>query len=161
MQAKKKVILIIMDGWGHGKNAAASAIAQANTPNVDSYYSRFLNSELRTDGEFVGLPEGQMGNSEVGHLNIGAGRIVYQELQRIFVAIDSGELAENNVLKNAPHTEQVVISDAWDKPYSREKAAYPLEWVRDHKFFATVSRVDEAFGDRNLICTCAPIEAYM
>lgn len=101
MQVKKKVILIIMDGWGHGKNAAASAIAQANTPNVDSYYSRFLNSELRTDGEFVGLPEGQMGNSEVGHLNIGAGRIVYQELQRIFVAIDSGELAENNVLKNA------------------------------------------------------------
>lgn len=67
----------------------------------------------------------------------------------------------NNVLKNAPHTEQVVISDSWDKPYSREKAAYPLEWVRDHKFFATVSRVDEAFGDRNLICTCAPIEEYM
>ncbi|MBU4538071.1 MAG: aminomethyl-transferring glycine dehydrogenase [Weeksellaceae bacterium] len=69
--------------------------------------------------------------------------------------------AANNVLKNAPHTEQVVISDAWDKPYSREKAAYPLEWVRDHKFFATVSRVDEAYGDRNLVCTCAPIESYM
>lgn len=69
--------------------------------------------------------------------------------------------AANNVLKNAPHTEQVVISDAWDKPYSREKAAYPLDWVRDHKFFATVSRVDEAYGDRNLICTCAPIESYM
>ena len=69
--------------------------------------------------------------------------------------------AANNVLKNAPHTEQLVISDAWDKPYSREKAAYPLEWVRDHKFFATVARVDEAYGDRNLICTCAPIESYM
>jgi glycine dehydrogenase len=69
--------------------------------------------------------------------------------------------AHNNVLKNAPHTEQVVISDAWDKPYSREKAAYPLEWVRTHKFFATVSRVDEAFGDRNLVCTCEPIESYM
>lgn len=69
--------------------------------------------------------------------------------------------AANNVLKNAPHTEQVVISDAWDKPYSREKAAYPLDWVRDHKFFATVSRVDEAYGDRNLVCTCAPIESYM
>ncbi|MBQ0152846.1 MAG: aminomethyl-transferring glycine dehydrogenase [Chryseobacterium sp.] len=67
----------------------------------------------------------------------------------------------NNVLKNAPHTEQVVISDSWDKPYSREKAAYPLEWVRDHKFFASVSRVDEAFGDRNLICTCEPTESYM
>ncbi|RRQ45932.1 aminomethyl-transferring glycine dehydrogenase [Chryseobacterium sp. SC28] len=68
---------------------------------------------------------------------------------------------ENNVLKNAPHTEQLVISDSWDKPYGREKAAYPLEWVRTHKFFATVARIDEAFGDRNLICTCEPIEAYM
>lgn len=69
--------------------------------------------------------------------------------------------AANNVLKNAPHTEQLVISDSWDKPYSREKAAYPLDWVRDHKFFASVSRVDEAYGDRNLVCTCAPIEEYM
>lgn len=67
----------------------------------------------------------------------------------------------NNVLKNAPHTEQIVISDTWDRPYSREKAAYPLDWVRDHKFFASVSRVDEAYGDRNLVCTCAPIESYM
>ena len=67
----------------------------------------------------------------------------------------------NNVLKNAPHTEQMVVSDNWDKPYSREKAAYPLEWVRDHKFFASVSRVDDAYGDRNLICTCEPIESYM
>ena len=68
---------------------------------------------------------------------------------------------ENNVLKNAPHTEQLVISDSWDKPYGREKAAYPLDWVRTHKFFATVARIDEAYGDRNLICTCEPIEAYM
>ena len=68
---------------------------------------------------------------------------------------------ENNVLKNAPHTQQIVISDAWDRPYSREKAAYPLDWVRDNKFFASVSRVDEAYGDRNLVCTCAPIESYM
>lgn len=68
---------------------------------------------------------------------------------------------DNNVLKNAPHTEQVIISDHWDKPYGREKAAYPLEWVRTHKFFATVSRIDEAYGDRNLVCTCEPIEAYM
>ncbi|MDO4225225.1 MAG: aminomethyl-transferring glycine dehydrogenase [Bergeyella zoohelcum] len=68
---------------------------------------------------------------------------------------------DNNVLKNAPHTEQVVISDSWNKPYSREKAAYPLEWVRERKFFASVSRVDDAYGDRNLVCTCEPIEAYM
>lgn len=76
--------------------------------------------------------------------------------------IANGEAHEkNNVLKNAPHTQQVVISDAWDKPYSREKAAYPLDWVRERKFFASVSRVDDAFGDRNLVCTCAPIESYM
>jgi glycine dehydrogenase len=75
--------------------------------------------------------------------------------------VDGKADAANNVLKNAPHTEQIVISDSWDKPYSREKAAYPLDWVRDRKFFASVSRVDEAYGDRNLICTCAPIESYM
>lgn len=76
--------------------------------------------------------------------------------------IASGEAdAQNNVLKNAPHTEQVVISDHWDRPYSREKAAYPLDWVRENKFFASVSRVDDAYGDRNLVCTCEPIEAYM
>lgn len=76
--------------------------------------------------------------------------------------IASGEAdITNNVLKNAPHTEQLVISDSWDKPYSREKAAYPLDWVRDHKFFASVSRVDDAYGDRNLVCTCEPIESYM
>lgn len=69
--------------------------------------------------------------------------------------------ATNNVLKNAPHTEQLVVSNGWDKPYGREKAAYPLEWVREHKFFASVSRVDEAYGDRNLVCTCEPIESYM
>lgn len=69
--------------------------------------------------------------------------------------------AKNNVMKNAPHTEQVLLSDTWDKPYSREKAVYPLDWVRENKFFASVSRVDDAYGDRNLICTCAPIEAYV
>jgi len=101
MNAKKGVLLIIMDGWGHGKNAAASAIAQAHTPNVNSYYRLYLNAELRTDGAFVGLPDGQMGNSEVGHLNLGAGRIVYQELQRINRAIEAGELAGNETLMHA------------------------------------------------------------
>ena len=76
--------------------------------------------------------------------------------------IANGDADEkNNVLKNAPHTMELVISDSWDKPYSREKAAYPLDWVRSRKFFASVSRVDDAFGDRNLVCTCAPIESYM
>lgn len=84
-----------MDGWGHGQVPEADAIKQANTPFVDSLYNQYPNTELITCGEAVGLPEGQMGNSEVGHLNIGAGRIVYQELQRIHVAIRNGELKEN------------------------------------------------------------------
>ena len=67
----------------------------------------------------------------------------------------------NNVIKNAPHTCKLVVSDNWDKPYSREKAAYPLLWVRDNKFWPSVGRVDNAYGDRNLVCSCAPIEAYM
>ncbi len=94
----KKVILIIMDGWGHGPDPKRSAIAQANTPFVDSLYKNYPNTELITHSESVGLPDGQMGNSEVGHINIGAGRIVYQELQRINVAIRNGDLAKNTKL---------------------------------------------------------------
>jgi 2,3-bisphosphoglycerate-independent phosphoglycerate mutase len=91
----KKVILVIMDGWGLGQVKDSDAIQHANAPFVSSLYNRFPNTTLTTCGEAVGLPEGQMGNSEVGHLNLGAGRIVYQELQRINVAIREGELAKN------------------------------------------------------------------
>jgi glycine dehydrogenase len=66
----------------------------------------------------------------------------------------------NNVLKNAPHTLEMVTSDVWDYPYSRQKAAFPLPYVTENKFWPAIRRTDEAFGDRNLICTCAPIEAY-
>ncbi|MBT9485664.1 2,3-bisphosphoglycerate-independent phosphoglycerate mutase [Sediminibacterium sp.] len=97
----KKVILIIMDGWGLGKVKSADAIQNANVPFVSSLYSQYPNTTLITCGEQVGLPEGQMGNSEVGHLNLGAGRIVYQELQRINVAVRDGSLATNQALKNA------------------------------------------------------------
>lgn len=90
-----------MDGWGHGKIPAASAIANANIPFVSSLYKQYPNTELVTCGEAVGLPDGQMGNSEVGHLNLGAGRIVYQELQRINVAVKSGELELSPVLNAA------------------------------------------------------------
>ena len=96
--AFKKAILIIMDGWGLGKVNGADAIAHAKTPFVSSLYSKYPNSTLVTCGEQVGLPDGQMGNSEVGHLNIGAGRIVYQELQRINVAIRDGSFSKNPVL---------------------------------------------------------------
>jgi len=98
--AQKKVILIIMDGWGLGKVKSSDAIQNANVAFVSSLYSKYPNSTLVTCGEAVGLPEGQMGNSEVGHLNLGAGRIVYQELQRINVAIRDGSFAKNEVLLN-------------------------------------------------------------
>jgi 2,3-bisphosphoglycerate-independent phosphoglycerate mutase len=94
----KKVILVIMDGWGLGLVPGADAIQQAKTPFVSSLYNQYPNSTLTTCGEMVGLPDGQMGNSEVGHLNIGAGRIVYQELQRINVAIRDGSFAKNTTL---------------------------------------------------------------
>jgi 2,3-bisphosphoglycerate-independent phosphoglycerate mutase len=97
----KKAMLIIMDGWGHGQVKSSDAIANASTPFVHSLYNIYPNTEIITCGEDVGLPEGQMGNSEVGHLNLGAGRIVYQELQRINVAVRDGELERNAVLMAA------------------------------------------------------------
>ena len=97
----KKVILVIMDGWGLGQVPNADAIQHANVPFVSSLYQQYPHSTLVTCGEAVGLPEGQMGNSEVGHINLGAGRIVYQELQRINVAIRTGELAQNKTLLGA------------------------------------------------------------
>ncbi|MCB0606472.1 MAG: 2,3-bisphosphoglycerate-independent phosphoglycerate mutase [Lewinella sp.] len=97
----KRALLVILDGWGHGPNPKVSAIAQADTPFVDSLYKKYPHSELVTYGEDVGLPEGQMGNSEVGHLNIGAGRIVYQELARINKAIRDHELHRHPALLKA------------------------------------------------------------
>ena len=68
---------------------------------------------------------------------------------------------KNNVLKNAPHTLAMLTTDNWAFPYTREKAAYPLEYIAENKFWPSVRRVDDAYGDRNLVCSCAPIEAYM
>ena len=97
----KRTILIIMDGWGLGKVPSLDAIQHSKTPFVNSLYTNYPNTTLTTCGEAVGLPEGQMGNSEVGHLNLGAGRIVYQELQRINVAIREGGFQKNEHLLNA------------------------------------------------------------
>ena len=96
--SQKKVILVIMDGWGLGKVASADAIQNANVPFTKSLYAKYPNTTLITCGEAVGLPDGQMGNSEVGHLNLGAGRVVYQELQRINVAIRDGSFVKNETL---------------------------------------------------------------
>ena len=96
----KKVILLILDGWGITQDPKVSAIFNAKTPYINSLYDSYPSSELRTDGEHVGLPEGQMGNSEVGHMNLGAGRIVYQNLAKINIAVREGKLSkEKEILK--------------------------------------------------------------
>lgn len=96
----KKVILTILDGWGISPSEKGSAVDAARTPNIDNLYKKYPHSTLRTDGLNVGLPEGQMGNSEVGHMNLGAGRIVYQDLVKINMAV------EKDTLKNEPVLEQ-------------------------------------------------------
>jgi glycine dehydrogenase len=83
---------------------------------------------------------------------------IRKEIQEI---IDGKADKADNVIKNAPHTSKLVVSDNWSKSYPREKAAYPLKWVRENKFWPSVAKVDNAYGDRNLVCSCAPIEAYM
>jgi len=95
----KKTVLIILDGWGHGDKTKSDAIHNSNTPFIDSLYENYPNCELTTFGEHVGLPKGQMGNSEVGHLNIGAGRIVYQDLAKINIACEDNSIAEMENLK--------------------------------------------------------------
>jgi 2,3-bisphosphoglycerate-independent phosphoglycerate mutase len=98
---KKPICLIILDGWGISENKDGNAIVLADTPNMDSYMKDFPNTTLNASGESVGLPEGQMGNSEVGHLNIGAGRTVYQEFTRISKSIREGDFFTNPELEKA------------------------------------------------------------
>ncbi len=101
MEKQKKIALIILDGWGFGRNDASNAILAANTPFFDSMLKKYPNSKLEASGVAVGLPAGQMGNSEVGHMNLGAGRVVYQELGRIHKAVDDNEFPTNPVIKEA------------------------------------------------------------
>jgi 2,3-bisphosphoglycerate-independent phosphoglycerate mutase len=97
----KKLILMILDGWGIGNRTKSDAIFTAGTPNIDKLTQQYPHSQLLTSGENVGLPDGQMGNSEVGHLNIGAGRVIYQDLVRINRAIRKGSFFENPALVSA------------------------------------------------------------
>lgn len=97
----KKVALLILDGWGYGNNDLSNAVLAANTPFFDNCLKVYPNSKLEASGEAVGLPAGQMGNSEVGHMNLGAGRVVYQELGRIHKAVKDGDLITNPVLTAA------------------------------------------------------------
>ena len=116
----KKVILMILDGWGHSPDPKVSAIDNANTPFIDSLYKNYPNAELRTDGLHVGLPEGQMGNSEVGHMNLGAGRIVYQDLAKINLAV------QNHTLKN-----EKPLIDAFNYAKTNNKNVHFLGLVSD------------------------------
>jgi 2,3-bisphosphoglycerate-independent phosphoglycerate mutase len=101
VEMDRKLILMILDGWGCGIRPEADAIQSANTPYIDSLLQKYPHSKLLTSGEDVGLPEGQMGNSEVGHLNIGAGRVMYQDLVKINRAVSTGTLQQNPVLREA------------------------------------------------------------
>lgn len=97
----KKVILMILDGWGKSPNPKVSAIDNANTSFINSLYTKYPSAQLRTDGLNVGLPDGQMGNSEVGHMNLGAGRIIYQDLAKINLAVQNKTLNHEKVLLDA------------------------------------------------------------
>ena len=116
----KKVILMILDGWGKSPDPKVSAIDNANVPFINSLYTKYPSAQLRTDGLNVGLPEGQMGNSEVGHMNLGAGRIVYQDLAKINLAVANKTLAK----------EQVLI-DAFNYAKSNNKKVHFLGLVSD------------------------------
>ena len=116
----KKVILMILDGWGKSPNPKVSAIDNANVPYINSLYTKYPNAQLRTDGLNVGLPEGQMGNSEVGHINLGAGRIVYQDLAKINLAV-----------KNKTMSQEQTLIDAFKYAKANNKAVHFLGLVSD------------------------------
>ncbi|QNJ96874.1 2,3-bisphosphoglycerate-independent phosphoglycerate mutase [Constantimarinum furrinae] len=116
----KNVLLVILDGWGITQDPSVSAISQADTPYIDSLYKIYPNAQLLTHGMNVGLPDGQMGNSEVGHMNLGAGRIVYQDLAKINLAVS------NNRLKD-----ETVIRKAFDYAKSNDKSVHFLGLVSD------------------------------
>lgn len=116
----KKVILMILDGWGKSPDPKVSAIDNAHTPFIDSLYTKYPNAQLRTDGLNVGLPEGQMGNSEVGHMNLGAGRIVYQDLAKINLAV------QNNTMN-----QEKALTDAFQYAKNNNKAVHFLGLVSD------------------------------
>jgi 2,3-bisphosphoglycerate-independent phosphoglycerate mutase len=116
----KKVILMILDGWGKSPDPKVSAIDNANVPFINTLYSKYPNAQLRTDGLNVGLPEGQMGNSEVGHMNLGAGRIVYQDLAKINLAVE-----------NKTFNKEKSIADAFHYAKEYDKAVHFLGLVSD------------------------------
>ncbi|MBB6500214.1 2,3-bisphosphoglycerate-independent phosphoglycerate mutase [Pedobacter cryoconitis] len=138
----KKVMLLILDGWGYGKQDNSDAAYAANTPFFDSLLKKYPNSKLEASGEAVGLPAGQMGNSEVGHMNLGAGRVVYQELGRINKAISDGSIKSNQALV-----------DAFDYAKKNNKAVHFIGLVSDGGVHAHINHLKglcDAANDQGL-----------
>lgn len=141
----KKVILMILDGWGKSPDPKVSAIDNANVPFINSLYTKYPNAQLRTDGLNVGLPEGQMGNSEVGHMNLGAGRIVYQDLAKINLAV------ANKTMNN-----EKPLLDAFQYAKDHNKAVHFLGLVSDGGVHSHTSHLrglidaSQAFGLKNV-----------
>lgn len=138
----KKVILTILDGWGIAPNKKVSAVDAANTPFIDSLQKKYPTATLRTDGMNVGLPEGQMGNSEVGHMNLGAGRIVYQDLVKVNLAV------KNNTLKD-----QKPIKEAFEYAKTNNKSVHFLGLLSDggvHSHINHLKGLVKAAGDYGL-----------
>lgn len=141
----KKVILMILDGWGKSPDPKVSAIENANTPFVDSLYQNYPHTTLLTDGMNVGLPEGQMGNSEVGHMNLGAGRIVYQDLAKINLAVSE------DTLKKEP-----TLVEAFEYAKKENKAVHYLGLVSDGGVHSHINHLkglidaSESFGLDNV-----------
>ncbi|WP_298902310.1 2,3-bisphosphoglycerate-independent phosphoglycerate mutase [uncultured Psychroserpens sp.] len=143
----KKVILMILDGWGMSPDPKVSAIDHAETPFIDSLYHNYPHATLRTDGLHVGLPEGQMGNSEVGHMNLGAGRIVYQDLVKINLAV------KNNTLKN-----ESVLTDAFEYAKTNNKPVHFLGLVSDG---GVHSHINHLFGLIDAANNCGVQHSYV
>ncbi|MFD0749784.1 2,3-bisphosphoglycerate-independent phosphoglycerate mutase [Mucilaginibacter calamicampi] len=142
MKNTKKLALIILDGWGYGRNDQSNAILAAKTPFFDHLLTTYPNSKLEASGMAVGLPDGQMGNSEVGHMNLGAGRVVYQELGRINKAVDEHQLPGNAVLK-----------DAFNYAKQNGKAVHFIGLVSDggvHSHIKHLKGLCDAAGEYNL-----------
>ncbi|ALO15435.1 2,3-bisphosphoglycerate-independent phosphoglycerate mutase [Salinivirga cyanobacteriivorans] len=141
----KKVMLMILDGWGIGKKDKSDVIYNANTPNMDKLTAQFANAQLQASGQNVGLPDGQMGNSEVGHLNIGAGRIVYQDLVKINQAVKDRSIEQN---------EEIV--KAWQYAKENNKAVHLVGLVSDggvhssNKHLYKLAKMADAAGIDNI-----------
>ena len=138
----KKLILLILDGWGIGNKSKSDVIFNSKTPNMDKFEKEFAFSHLETSGENVGLPDGQMGNSEVGHLNIGAGRVLYQDLVKINL-----EIRNNNIVKNP------VLVEAFEYAKKNNKAVHFIGLIGDggvHSMSAHLFKLCDLTKDYNL-----------